>query len=123
MRPGHRRRQSGRIQLWQTNGVTIEDNYIHNNWGPGGWADTNNANTTWRRNTITENEGEAIIEEITYNFSITDNRIADNDWADGLNNPGFPRARHIYQRERQRYHFRRSPRLQGGHVRQPAILP
>ena len=80
----------GGFKLWQTNGVTIEDNYIHNNWGPGGWADTDNANTTWRRNTITENEGEAIIEEISYNFSITDNRIADNDWADGLNNPDFP---------------------------------
>ena len=82
----------GGFKLWQTNGVTIEDNYIHNNWGPGGWADTDNANTTWHGNTITDNEGEAIIEEISYNFSITDNRIADNDWADGLNNPSFPQS-------------------------------
>ena len=82
----------GGFKLWETNGVTIAGNYIHNNWGPGGWADTNNANTTWRGNTITANEGEAIIEEISYNFSITGNYIADNDWADGLNNPGFPQA-------------------------------
>lgn len=80
----------GGFKLWQTNGVTIEDNYIHNNWGPGGWADTNNANTTWTGNTITDNEGEAIVEEISYNFSITNNRIAGNDWADGLNNSSFP---------------------------------
>jgi hypothetical protein len=80
----------GGFKLWQTDGVTIEDNYVHNNWGPGGWADTDNANTTWRGNTITENEGQAIIEEISYNFSITDNYIADNDWVDGLNNPDFP---------------------------------
>lgn len=80
----------GGFKLWQTNGVTIENNYIHNNWGPGGWADTDNANTTWRGNTIADNEGEAIIEEISYNFSITDNRITNNDWADGLNNPSFP---------------------------------
>ena len=80
----------GGFKLWQTNGVTIEDNYIHNNWGPGGWADTNNANTTWTGNTITNNEGEAIVEEISYNFSITNNRIADNGWIDGLNNSGFP---------------------------------
>jgi hypothetical protein len=80
----------GGFKLWQTNGVTIQDNYIHNNWGPGGWADTNNANTTWAGNTITDNEGEAIVEEISYNFSITDNRIAGNDWLDGLNNSGFP---------------------------------
>ena len=80
----------GGFKLWRTNGVTIKDNYIHNNWGPGGWADTNNANTTWTGNTITDNEGAAIIEEISYNFSITDNRIADNDWIDGLNNFAFP---------------------------------
>jgi Right handed beta helix region len=82
----------GGFKLWGTDGVTIKDNYIHNNWGPGGWADTDNANTTWTGNTITDNEGEAIIEEISYNFSITNNYVADNDWIDGLNNPRFPEA-------------------------------
>lgn len=82
----------GGFKLWETNGVTISGNYVHNNWGPGGWADTNNANTTWTDNTITDNEGEGIIEEISYNFAITDNYIADNDWTDGLNNPRFPQA-------------------------------
>ena len=66
----------GGFKLWQTNGVTIEDNYIHNNWGPGVWADTDNANTTYAGNTITDNDGEAIIEEISYNFSITNNYLA-----------------------------------------------
>ena len=82
----------GGFKLWETDGVMIKDNYIHNNWGPGGWADTNNANTTWTGNTITDNESEAIIEEISYNFSITGNYIANNDWIDGLNNPKFPQA-------------------------------
>jgi hypothetical protein len=80
----------GGFKLWQTDGVTIKDNYIHDNWGPGGWADTDNANTTWTGNTITGNEGVAIIEEISYNFSIIGNYIADNDWIDGLNNSRFP---------------------------------
>ena len=80
----------GGFKLWRTNGVTIKDNYIHNNWGPGGWADTDNANTTWTGNTITDNEGAGIIEEVSYNFSITGNYIARNDWIGGLNNPGFP---------------------------------
>jgi len=44
----------GGFKLWQTNGVTVSGNYIHNNWGPGGWADTDNANTTWTDNRITE---------------------------------------------------------------------
>ena len=59
----------GGFKLWQTDGVTIRSNYIHNNWGPGGWADTNNANTTFTGNTITGNDGPAIIEEISYNFA------------------------------------------------------
>jgi hypothetical protein len=80
----------GGFKLWQTNRVTIKGNYIHDNWGPGGWVDTNNANTNWTENTIVRNEGAAIIEEISYNFSITNNLIADNNWADGLNNSGFP---------------------------------
>ena len=80
----------GGFKLWQTDGVTIKGNYIHNNWGPGVWADTNNANTTYVGNTITGNDDSAIIEEISYNFSITDNYLADNGWAGGLGNPNFP---------------------------------
>lgn len=80
----------GGFKLWATNGVTIDGNYIHNNWGPGIWADTDNANTTYSGNTITYNDGQAIIEEISYNFSITNNYLANNGWAVGLSNPGFP---------------------------------
>jgi hypothetical protein len=80
----------GGFKLWATDGVTIKGNYVHNNWGPGGWADTDNANTTWTGNAFTDNESVAIIEEISYNFSITDNYMARNDWIDGLNNPKFP---------------------------------
>jgi len=80
----------GGFKLWETDGVTVKDNYIHNNYGPGIWADTNNANTTYIGNTITDNDAEAIIEEISYNFSITGNYLARNGWAIGLSNPEFP---------------------------------
>jgi hypothetical protein len=80
----------GGFKLWQTDGVTIKDNYIHHNWGPGIWTDTDNANTTYTGNTIMDNDGEAIIEEISYNFAITGNYMANNGWAEGLDNPGFP---------------------------------
>ena len=82
----------GGFKLWRTDGVTISANYIHNNWGPGGWADTDNANTTYTGNIITGNSQEAIIEEISYNFSITGNYMADNGWAGGLSNRHFPAA-------------------------------
>jgi len=80
----------GGFKLWHTNGVTIADNWIHNNFGPGAWPDTDNANTTITRNTFTENSGAAIIEENSYNFAITDNYMAYNDWVEGLNNSTFP---------------------------------
>jgi hypothetical protein len=82
----------GGFKLWATNGVLVTGNWIHHNWGVGGWADTNNANTTWTRNTITDNENAAIVEETSYNFSITDNHLARNNLVDGLGNPGFPMA-------------------------------
>ena len=82
----------GGFKLWQTDGVSIKNNYIHNNWGPGGWADSDNANTTFAGNTIVNNDGSAIIEEISYNFAVTDNYIAENGWAGGLGNSGFPIA-------------------------------
>ena len=80
----------GGFKLWGTNGVMIRNNWIHHNWGVGGWADTNNANTTWAGNTITDNENGAIWEEISYNFSITNNYIARNNLTDGPGNPRFP---------------------------------
>lgn len=82
----------GGFKLWQTNGVTVSQNDIHDNWGPGAWVDTDNANTTFSDNSFTHNEGEAIVEEISYNFSITGNYMANNDWIDGLENPAFPQA-------------------------------
>jgi hypothetical protein len=80
----------GGFKLWQTDGVTVEGNYIHQNWGPGAWADTNNANTTYIGNTITGNDEGAIIEEISYNFAIVNNYIADNGWAGALGDAEFP---------------------------------
>ena len=80
----------GGFKLWETDGVTVRGNYIHDNWGPGAWVDTDNANTTISGNTFTGNDGPAVVEEISYNFSVTDNYLASNDWIEGLGNAGFP---------------------------------
>ena len=80
----------GGFKLWRTNGVTIENNWIHHNYGPGAWADTGNANTTFYNNNISNNIDIGIVEEISYNFSITNNYLKDNGWLASLNNTGFP---------------------------------
>ena len=79
----------GGFKLWRTDGVTIKDNFVHDNWGPGAWNDTGNANTTINGNAFTDNEGPAVMEEISYNFSITGNYMAGNNITDGLANAGF----------------------------------
>jgi hypothetical protein len=82
----------GGFKLWRTNGVTVQGNNIHNNFGPGAWADTDNANTTFLSNTFVANDGPAIIEEISYNFLIKSNYMAGNSWVDGPADPAFPVA-------------------------------
>lgn len=62
---------------WTTN-LTFKSNYVHNNGGPGLWADTNNIYTTFDGNTITDNWGPGIYEEISYNATIINNTITGN---------------------------------------------
>ena len=61
-----------------TRNLTFRANYVHNNGGPGLWADTNNIYTTFDGNTITNNWGPGIYEEISYNATIINNTIAGN---------------------------------------------
>lgn len=82
----------GGFKLWRTNGVLVEHNWIHDNYGVGGWADTDNVNTTWLDNYVAHNDYEGIFEEISYNFSITGNTLIGNDWIGGLGNPNFPQV-------------------------------
>ena len=81
----------GGFKLWGTNGVMIRDNWIHHNWGVG-WLGRHATTPTPRGsgNTITDNENGGIWEEISYNFSITDNYLARNNLMDGPDNPDFP---------------------------------
>jgi parallel beta-helix repeat protein len=62
---------------WTTD-LTFKSNSVHNNGGPGLWADTNNIYTTFDGNTITNNWGPGIYEEASYNSTITDNTIIGN---------------------------------------------
>jgi parallel beta-helix repeat protein len=61
-----------------TRNLTFRDNDVHNNGGPGLWADTNNIYTTFAHNTISDNWGPGIYEEISYDATIIDNTITGN---------------------------------------------
>jgi parallel beta-helix repeat protein len=51
---------------------------VDNNGGPGLWADTNNINTTFEDNTVSNNWGPGIYDEVSFNATIIDNIVTDN---------------------------------------------
>jgi parallel beta-helix repeat protein len=70
--------EAGGGKAYATRNLTFRDNNVHNNGGPGLWADTNNIYTTYVGNTISDNWGPGIYEEISYNATIVDNTITGN---------------------------------------------
>jgi parallel beta-helix repeat protein len=81
---------SGADKFWNAADVSLTDNYIHNNQGPGIWADTDNANFDVQGNDISDNDGEAVVYETSYNLRLADNSFAGNALVDGAAASGFP---------------------------------
>ena len=81
---------SGGMKAWGAKNVVLDHNWVHDNQNVGLWVDTNNVGFDISHNQITDNTAEAIIYETSYNFHITNNYIARNDWVQGLANAGFP---------------------------------
>jgi hypothetical protein len=66
--------------FWSTNAV-ITNNWVHDNYGTGIWADFNNAGANISGNYIASNWGEGIEYEASYNADISDNALVGNGWA------------------------------------------
>jgi chitobiase/beta-hexosaminidase-like protein/parallel beta helix pectate lyase-like protein len=82
---------TGGGKFWQTDTATITGNWIHGNLqGAALWADTNNVNFDIENNLITDNDGPAIIYEISYNALIKGNTFTRNGNVVGPTNGGFP---------------------------------
>jgi parallel beta-helix repeat protein len=79
---------SGGGKLWHVNGANITGNYVHDNGNVGIWADTDNTGINISGNTISNNYAEGIIIEISYNFSITNNTLTNNDLSSGFAQAG-----------------------------------
>jgi hypothetical protein len=81
---------SGADKFWNVADVSLTDNYIHNNHGPGIWADTDNANFDVENNYVSSNDGEAVIYETSYNLRLAHNTFRRNALVDGPGLDGFP---------------------------------
>jgi hypothetical protein len=81
---------TGGGKFWDVTGAQVTDNYVHDNHSVGLWADTNNAGFNFSGNYISNNVGEGIIYEISYNAQIVNNTFIKNGITEGPTNPGFP---------------------------------
>jgi hypothetical protein len=80
---------SGGGKFWQAQNVTVQDNYVHDNYSVGIWADTNNDGFDIEGNYFSANYAEALIYEISYNALIKGNTFTDNAWGTGAADSGF----------------------------------
>jgi hypothetical protein len=81
---------TGGAKFWDSDGVTITGNYVHDNLGPGLWADTDNRAFDVEHNYFVGNQGEGFIYEISYNLRLANNTFVRNALAAGPKTGGFP---------------------------------
>jgi hypothetical protein len=81
---------SGGGKFWQDQNVTVTDNYVHDNYSVGIWADTNNDGFDIEGNYFSANYDGALVYEISYNALIKGNTFVDNAWGAGAADSGFP---------------------------------
>lgn len=74
---------TGGVKFWAVNGADIRGNWVHENHGPGLWADTNNNDFLIEDNVLEANDGAALIYETSYNAVIRKNTIRRNNWVEG----------------------------------------
>jgi len=78
-------------KFWKNGDVVVTGNYIHDNIdAPGIWMDTDNAGFLVQDNYISDNDGEGLMYEISYNADIVDNTFIGNAIWKGHSNAGFP---------------------------------
>ncbi len=74
---------TGGGKFWDVRNVRVTNNYVHDNKSVALWADTNDNNFLFEGNWIENNDGVAILWEISYNAAIRNNVIRHNLLKDG----------------------------------------
>jgi hypothetical protein len=79
----HHNNTAGFSALWEAGGakwgeavrLTVRDNSVHHNRGPGLWTHINSIHVLYERNSVHANAGHGIYHEISYDATIRDNRV------------------------------------------------
>jgi hypothetical protein len=82
-------------KFWDTDGATATDNWVHDNRGPGLWADTDNRGFLFAGNYLSDNDGQGIFYEISYNAHIVHNTFVRNGIVRGPTNDGIVAALYV----------------------------
>lgn len=86
---------AGGVKFVHTSNLTLRDNYVHHNLGPGLWIDGYNEETLFEGNRIFENADAGIKIEISGSATVRDNEVVGN----GFGNANPPRGAGIIIRE------------------------
>ncbi len=70
--------EAGGTKFARTVDLTVRDNHVHHNGGPGLWTDIENYNTLYEFNRVEDNEGPGIFHEISRNARIRYNTVERN---------------------------------------------
>ena len=73
--------EAGGTKFVSTTGLTVRDNFVHHNAGPGLWTDTDNLDTLYEGNTCEDNDRMGIVHEISYDAVIRNNKVRRNGFA------------------------------------------
>ncbi len=70
--------EAGGSKFVYTDGLTVRNNCVHDNNGPGLWADIDNINIVYEGNKVFRNANDGIKHEISYKSVIRNNLVAEN---------------------------------------------
>jgi parallel beta-helix repeat protein len=73
--------EAGGSKFAYTSGLVVEDNFVHDNAGPGLWTDIDNIDTLYQGNVVVDNAGIGIFHEISYDAIIANNEVRGNGFA------------------------------------------
>lgn len=74
--------EAGGTKFWSTSNLVVSNNYVHDNYGPGLWTDTDNVNTLYEGNVVVGNAAEGIKHEVSYAAKIRGNIVCGNGRSD-----------------------------------------
>jgi parallel beta-helix repeat protein len=66
-------------KIWESSNVTFRNNYAHHNQGHGLRTDTNCINVVFEGNTVVDNTGIGIFHEVSYDATIRNNVVKNNN--------------------------------------------